>query len=65
MLFTSICHAAMSPEDVSALGAVWTREQGHVLDHAEKRSGGFLEHVDAFDGIFESDVLGSGDYYCT
>lgn len=41
---------------------MWGRRSergGEAYGHVD-----FAEHGDAFDGVFEGDVLGGGDYYC-
>jgi hypothetical protein len=61
MLFARVCDARMRAEYVRAILAMWACEKGHVLDHAQDGDFDGLEHVNAFDGVFEGYVLRGGD----
>lgn len=60
IFFAGVAHSRLGAENMSALLAVWTCKEGHILDHTQNRDVRFLKHVDTLDSVFEGDVLWCG-----
>ena len=58
--FRRLARAAMA-EDVMGMAAIGADEHAHILDHAQDRHLGLLEHGDALAGVDQGDVLRRGD----